>query len=624
MLRIAKKRYRFINAWAVLIIFLSFNSASQVFYSTRADYLKSKTEQNNILSAYRSSYPDTTVTMFSEFSPRNFLGNLGLPSPSFLFTYGTDDIGFRFFQPPVINDRFSEKQVAYYRTVGPFASLTGIAGSKQLQIFRMLFTHTYKDKLNISIRFNRYTSKGFYRRQQTYTNNFYLSSNYTTRNKRSGFYLFLLNNSNKNNENGGISNETLTDSTMLINKELLSVRISNANRDNRELKAMINPWIRLNKRSDSTHLNDHYLQLKSRFVSNSYTYRDPGIAIDNYYQAAYFDTVTKDSSNLRQFINELSYSTFLNKKSIGISVGYRNEITTLWQRGNLDFMNNILVSDLVYRSPVSPIDTGKTKPYLENRFNFQYNLDGENAGNYKAENNLSLVLNTKRNYGVFFNSLFENRNPDYIYNYWQSNHFVWKNNGFKEQQQLQLNAGFYFSRIFQVSVLYNAIQNFLYFDELALPVQSKKQVDLAACNAKITKIFFRHLGIVLDYTRQLTNDDYRVRVPLNIATGRLFYHGNLFRNNLQLQVGAQLQVYDSFYSYSYMPSTQIFYLQNKFQATPYPYTDLFLQGRIRPVSFFLKAENILQGLAGPGYSLVNGYYQPDLAFRFGINWMFFD
>lgn len=193
----------------------------------------------------------------------------------------------------------------YYRSKGPFASLNGIAGSKEFQIFKMLFTHTYKDKVNLTVGFNRYTSKGYYLRQQSYTNNFYLSSNYTNRSKRAGYYLYLLNNGNKNQENGGIKDSVLTDSSMVLNKNLFKTNLD-AKRDNREFKAMINPWYRLNKLSDSSHATDHYVQFKSSFTTNSYRYSDTA---RYFYDRTYLDTIeTIDSTRVRKFINELYYA----------------------------------------------------------------------------------------------------------------------------------------------------------------------------------------------------------------------------------------------------------------------------------------------------------------------------
>lgn len=605
---------------------LSFSVKAQVFYSVKPDYLKSKSEQNNVLSQFRNNYPDTSITELSNYFPRNFLGNIGLASPDYLWFYGTEDLGFRLVRSPLTIDKFTESDVHYYRSLGPYASLNGIAGSKQFQIFKMLFTHTYK-KVNITVGFNRYTSTGFYKRQQTFTNNFYLSSNYTNKKNSAGYYLYILNNSNKSQENGGIADSVLTDSSMIYDKSLFKVNLNGASRDNRETKFMINPWLRINKHDSATKL-DHFVQLKSKFSANSYRYIDTFyVGQDRFYQAGYQDTInTHDSVNVKKFMNELSYSLLSTDQKLGFSVGYRNEVNRVWQFTDSVFMNHILQSDFVFRTPLISKDSlDKTKRYFESRLNAQYILAGPNQSNSKGEANFVYTFNDQKKRYVFFNLLFERRSADYIYNNWTSNHFWWFNNGYKPQTQAQAKLGIRFGRIFSASLFLQSINNYLYFDQNALPQQfSKKTIANFGANITATKVFFKHLGLSLNYTYQQTSHEAYVRVPPQVTTAKLFYSGNLAKNNLQLQIGTQLQIYQSFYALAYMPATQVFYLQDRFKTEPYPYLDIFLNARIRPVSFFLKVENVLKGYAGPGYSLVPGYYQTDLAFRFGLTWMFFD
>lgn len=610
----------------LLLCFMSYTIRAQVYYSTNPKYLSAKTERNNLLSRYTYFYPDTMVTNLIDYFPRNFLGNTGLASPQYIFKYGTDPIGFRLVNQPLQNDKFTDQQVEYYRTKGPYADLTGIAGSKEYQVFKALFTHTYRDKVNIAVRFNRYTSKGFYQKQQTYTNNFFLSSNYTTRNNRFGYFLYLLNNGNKNIENGGIRDGVLNDSTMQLNKELLPVNLSDARRDNREIRAMINPWLRLNKKTDSTSNGNHYIQLKSQASFLSYRYTDAGIANDSFYTAMYLDTLeTIDSTHVLQLRNGLDYSWLSKKNNLGLSAGYVNEINKVHQFFDSVFMNHVVRADLVFRKNLFSKDTSrKVVRNFETAVNAEYVFKGPNSGNYKVESRTEFIVNQQKKRAAYFNVLYENRNADHIYNTWVSNHFLWFNNGFGTQQQLQMKLGLKLGTFLDVSVTDQNTRNTLYFDTAANPARIHAPINNLAFNINFLKIFFRHLGVGLNYTHQTTTNSNVVRIPSNITSAKLFYHGNLFKNNLQLQIGTQLQVYDSFKSYAYMPSTQVFYLQNNFTTDPYPFLDVYIQARIRPVSFFIKVENALFGLAGPNYALTYGYLQTDRAFRFGINWVFFD
>lgn len=602
----------------------SLDSNSQVFISRDPAYLMVKTERDNLTSTFAQIYPDTTVTNLNNFFPRNFMGNLALPSPSYFFNYGTADLGFRYVNPPVSQDRIRESQVEYYRSKGPFADLGAMSGSKLLQAFKMVFTHTYKQKVNIALLFNRYSSQGFYLKQQSYANNFFLSSNYTTNNKKFGYYFYVLNNGNKNQENGGIKAGVLTDSTANLNKSLFPVKLNGANRDNRETKLMLNPWFCLSKSKDSLHGFNHYLQLKSKGAVSSYKYHDTRIISDAFYNLIYLDTVvTNDSSNVKQLSNELDYTVLNAGGNFGFSAGYRYEINEVWQYNNNLFPNHIVSSNAVFRSREAGNDSAWLRS-LTSSAALQYVFAGENAGNYKFEINSAYNFSVVKRRNVYLSLLYEKRNPDRIFNNWVSNHFLWLNNGYRPSEDLQSRLGLRFGPVLDVSVFFENIYNYLYFDEVALPRQHNSYINNLGLNLNSSVVLLRHIGMQASYVFQNTSNSKLVRVPQNSFTVKLYYTGNLFRNALQLQLGSQIQVYQDFYAYNYMPATQAFYLQNSFKTAPYPFVDVFLNARIRPVSFFLKMENALSGLAGNNYAFVPGYYQPARAFRFGLTWMFFD
>lgn len=622
------KSRKFINALRsslfVLFTILFFSGKSQVFYSTDKDYFKLKQEANNVLSHYSSNYPDTNSSNFHNFFPRNFSGNIGLPSPEYILGYGTADPGFRLYSTPYKNDLFSEEQIEYYRTKGPFANLTGVSGSKKLQILKLFFTHTYRDKINIGIKFNRYTSQGFYLKQQTYTNNLFVTSNYTNRKQSWGYYFYFLNNSNKNQENGGIVGDTLSDKDLLKGKDLLPVKISSAARSNKEYKALFNPWFKLNGDSGAT-LN-HFIQLKSRFNFAIYKYDDANIRTDKFYTLMYLDTAkTKDSTRVMQVINEVSYALKSSNNNFGMAAGYRNEINSVWQKADSSFLNHILISDLRYGKTFFTLDS---IPLKKTQFNLlvggRYIAAGANAGNYKLESRSEFVIYKKKSHSFFLNLLQESRNPDYIYNYWVSNNFIWFNNGYKPQQTSQVFAGYKYNKSIGVSVLFQDISNYLFFDHVAFPRQYAGRLQNVAVHLDYSVVLFKHLGFSVNEIFQNTSNTSYISIPQTISTAKLFYTGNLYKNNLQLQTGVQLQYYQSFYGYAYMPATQVFYLQDRQTTGEYPFVDVYLNARIRPVNVFVKVENVLYGYAGKNYSFVPGYYQSDRAFRFGISWMFFD
>ena len=610
-------------SFLVLLLGLFTPVYGQTFYSVDKDYLKLKTEGNNLLTSYHSSYPDTTMLDFHNYFPRNFLGNVGLSSPDYFLKYGTDKLGFRFFDAPIKQDKLKEEDVVYFQTKGPYADLTGIAGSKQLQVFKLNFTHTFRERLNFNLKFNRYSSLGYYRNQQSFANNLLFNGNYTTKPGNFGYYFYVLGNLNKNLENGGIANRVLSDSTAQISKDLLDVRLQTAARENREFQLMFNPWFKLNRSKDSLSTANQYIQLKSFFSSNKFRYRDQSIATDNFYNQFYFDTlITNDSSHAQKFSNEFIYSFHVKDRLI-ISAGFKNEYNDVWQKQDSLFFNQIATAALVLRKELSESDTTKIASELETMIDGQYVAYGANEGDYKLELKNTFFFQKLKDRQFYLNFLIESRHADYIYNNWLSNHFVWTNT-YGPQSQVQAKLGCSWNRHFSAHIFYQGVTNFLYFDTTALPQQHVKAITNTALSVTYSNIFFKHLGVSLNHVFQRTSNQNILRLPQNATTANLYFYANLFNRNMQLQIGGQAQLYQSFVTYDYMPATQIYYLQNKFSSGNFPYVDAYLKVRIRPAAFFVKVENILAGFDSNNFALVPGYYQPEMAFRFGLTWMFFD
>lgn len=606
---------------------------AQTKYSTDKEYiLYQAAGENNLSKKFTSAYPDTSASNLHNYSPRNFSGNLGLPQPGYLLHYQQRDLGFHYYQMPFGNDVILPHQVNYYVTKGPFASLSGFAGSKQEQTFRLLFSHTTKKNLNITVKFNRFGSLGFYKKQQTFVNNFYSSTHYTNSKKRFGFFAYFLYNKVKNQENGGIKYDTLIEENVLIGKDLLEVNLSNAKRENKTADFNFNPWFRLNK-IDSTNVS-HYLDYKFNYTGNYYWYLDNGIGYENFYNTVYLDTVqTNDSTHLRKFNNRINYTIKLNKAGLSASVGYSNEYSILHNYFDSILQNNLAHASLYYNKTFLNKDStafNRNKQF-SSELNYASVVSGSYQSDFKIDWQSSFSLRTdergnptNKTTRLFLKIASELRHPDFLYNYNYSNNFRWNNN-FKQTALLQTKAGIKNELSgLGLSILWQSTNNLIYMDSTLLPKQANVAISNWAYNLNFSKVFFKHLGIGINVTYQTTNKESIVRIAPLRALGSLYYTGNLFKNNLQLQIGAQAEYFTSFKAYAYIPAYNMYYLQNRQSVGEYPFVDVFLNARIRPVQFFVKLENALYGLMGSNYNFVPGYYQPDRAFRFGLTWLFFD
>jgi len=611
-----KHKHTFCGKILLYVLFMSFGLDAQVNYPTDSSFINtlSNVDKNN-LQQFGYSKIDTTINNFQNYFPRNTNGHLGLPSAPLYIDYKSKALGFNMMTAPYQNDMISSDDIKHYQTKGPYASLTGIAGSKQEQVFKMLFSNTFKNKLNLTLGFNRYSGIGFYKNQQSFTNNFYTTSNYTSKKGRAGYYAYVLYNKVKHQENGGISNDTMFLEDVTVNKLLLPVNLSNAKREYRNTSFDINPWFRLNKTEDSSKTLSHFIDYQFNYSGTYTKYVDPNSGSESFYKVYYLDTEsTKDSSHWRSISNGLNYTLKLNPINTKLKIGYKNEINQVYQYLDSTFTNNS-VNAGVYISDNNYSGFAKVN----------YIVNGPNATDYSMDiNNRYYRRIAKIPFTVNFNVNAEKRHPDFIYNNWVSNHYIWTNN-FSPTDKFQstLSVSTTDNR-FDIGVVYQSIKNLIYFNELAIPEQTPIGIENLSLFIHKDVLLFKHLGINGRYNYQSSSYQAIVSVPNHIVNGALYYQGNLFKRALQLQIGFNAQYFSGFYGYAYMPATNQYYVQTKKTVGNYPYVDFFLNARIKPVRIFVKIDHVTQGFLGNNYSLVPGYLQNDRAFKFGINWLFFD
>ena len=605
----------------ILFICVFLEVKSQVFYPVDSSYISAVTHEQKLnFRSFKYQKIDTSINRIQNYSPYNTNGSYGLPSSPLTFSYETKKLGFNFYQAPYQNDVFNQHHILYYQTKGPFASLTGIAGSKQEQNFDFLFSNTLKNKLNITLGFKRYGSLGFYKRQQTFTNNFYTTSHYKSKSNRVGYYAFFLFNKNKHLENGGLTSDTVFKENININKQLLALNLSAAKRELRQTTVNFNPWFRLNKKEDSSTVFSHYINYEIEYRGNYSKYLDDGISTDNYYNVFYFDTLkTNDSSHWRNFSNALNYVLDIKPIHSKLQVGFRNEFNQTYQHGfdsvikNNSLQAGFYINDKSYNGFIKA----------------SYIVKGGNATDYQIEINneiiKKLVIRDKSfPYKLLINFSREQRHPDYIYNRWISNHYQWKNN-FVPIEKIQSTIGVSsLDNRFGFGVISQNIKNQIYLNELVSPEQTSATIQNMTAFIYKDFLIAKHLGINVKYNYQSSSYQAITSLPAHIFNSALFYQGALFKNALQLQVGFNVTYFSEFNGMAYSPALNMYYVQTQKTVGNYPYVDFFINARIKPVRFFIKIDHVNQGFFGSNYSLTPNYIQNDRAFKFGLNWLFFD
>jgi len=582
---------------------------AQDHYQAEINYLKAASPSRLGPMSFTHYFPDTSLDNFHEFMPRSTNGLFGLPSAPLRFETQFQPTGFTFFNAPY------QATVApmYFKTKGPFIDIKAFSPpNKGFQLLNFLYTQNLTEQLNLSVRLDRMNSPGYYVRESAFMQRLMITSHYAHPQQRFGISLYYYGGQNRHAENGGLKDIRLNDSTAQLLKNILDMQLSAARRDFVERKAHVNTYWRLGGRDS---IGAHYLQFRSTFSSSQYQYTDNGLTQDNYYANIYRDSAnTQDSASHINLRHNLGYA--FRKENLQLGVGAMHEFARVWQWRDSVFSNLGLYAESSWHHS----DSGRVTSY--GQAELEWILQGNNAGNYKFTGKHTLVKNRdKGRYFSFYGGAGQ-RNADYIYYRWNSNHFTYLQS-LKKISELKTEVTYAHQKDIKITAQYLSTGNFVYFDQNALPVQFTGVINNTSLRLQLAHTWFKHWRGTLDYTRQITSNRGLERVPPSITKIGTYFYGQYYKNTLEIQTGLELTLIESYQALAYMPATQVFYLQNQYTGT-YPYVDYVLNFHLRPVTLSVVLRNTLQGFVGHNYSITPGYYQPDRSVWLALRWMFFD
>ncbi len=599
-----KKTYIFLITFCCSIHIVT----SQIRYVSDSSYFQKVNSFYFISDSTENTYQfiDTSIVHFQNSLPFYFNGQIGAPQPNYLLLYQDVEIGSRILGVyyPDILDR---KHLNVYRTKGFYSQLEGIAGSKNEQHFRAFFTSPIKQKHHINFYLRRTTNTGFYQNQKASVTNLFIDYHLFGRKKISMDASILLNYI-KHQENGGITKDTLSYNDLFLDKLLISVALSDAKKNiqSHTLQYHLNYLISKNEH------RSHALSLSTSAEKKVFQYQD-NYPLSGYYQFVFIDTLkTNDSLGSLKIDIPLSYTYKYKKDIFQLSYHYQWNKIHLYQ--DSIFQNHFLEGIANTYFQFSPSFRAK------NTYELKYIVFGTQQANYFANILLELQYKKLSSY-LSFQSI--RQSPTFQENFWYSNHFIWRNQ-FKDVLTRSFSTVLDYASFIKLSYRFFDIQNFIFF-AYNYPQQYDSPLFIHQLQLSTEKVFFKHLGFILQYYYQWKNTN-AIALPAHFLKSDLYYQGRWFHKNLLVNTGIQLvYTYDYFDTYQYNPATGTYNIMlQPFLSGQYPQLAVYFSGRIKPVNFFIRIDNLLSGIYAKPYYFLPYYMMPDRAFRMGISWMFFD
>ncbi|MEM6964130.1 MAG: putative porin [Bacteroidota bacterium] len=369
-----------------------------------------------------------------------------------------------------------------------------------------------------------------------------------------------------------------------------------------------------------------------RFAYNRGTYKfsDTAPVADS----AYWGDFLVDTRGLRHFIefrkieNTLAVSTFkpqrksrYNPQSQNdfLEVGIRHAFHWIEEEAADSTVNNLFITG---RWNFVPNERLKVETYAHLGI-------WDNAGDYRISGDLFFDL--KKLGQLQLTGVNQLYSPTILQQrFYISQRNAWTND-FGPTLETSLSAAYGYPKVgFKATGAYHLLNNFIYFDTLATPQQEGAPTSIFQLileqNFRFKKIYFDNV-----VTFQQTTNEV-LRLPDIFSKHSIYYQGRWFKRALEIRLGTDIRINNSYFANSYNPLVGQFHLQNTQRIDFFPAFDFYASIKVKQFRFYIKMENMTRFFgnligdipADEHLYQVASYPIQDNRFSFGLAWKFVD
>ncbi|MEF8984721.1 MAG: putative porin [Bacteroidales bacterium] len=380
------------------------------------------------------------------------------------------------------------------------------------------------------------------------------------------------------------------------------------------------------KKKDTTRF---YAYHRLTFSNNVKSYTDES-PLSPYYNEfpVYMDsTATRDSARQRSLRNRFK-------------LVYANNFLTVHAGMNHSFINYSYVYP--YQTPDMAVDYDRllTRNYnnlsvsagwefrsdsiFSLRATGEYYLLGFRAGDFNLQGGLNLAID---NNTLAVEADYRYQEPDYFYQYYNSNYFRWDQK-LSKTSRLDIKGHFDIESInTRLSLKSLIMNNYTYLDTSSLPAQYSQNLELITASVRKDFQFWKFHSmnkLVFQYT-----DQYDVLgIPRFYLHHRFAFrhkfHFAITGGNLYTQLGWSLYYYPSYYTDDYMPALGLYHRQRDEKIGDTPLFNLFANFRVKRVNIFGKLYHLNSFIQERNYYTAPLYPMSPMMVKFGVSWSFYD
>ena len=527
-------------------------------------------------------------------------------------------------------DYYEVEDINYYSVPTPTTELMWSTVLEQGHLLDALFTFNLSKRFNASLSFKSLRSLGKYRHSLTDHGAARITMSYHTKNKKYFIRGHLLSQDINNDQNGGLTEESLfyfeTGDVNFKDRARMETNFTDAISVIRGNRYYFDQFYVLWDKKDSLKSIPSDLKIGHQFNFERKHYEYEQDNANDMFGQAFFSSIDDDAK----------YSKFYNEAYISL-----NSPITL---GEVRFKVNNYQYNYSYKSIVITED-GVIDSKLEGnsfalggewhtqfkKFNLDVDASQIISGNltghaYSAMASFKTDSVFAVNARVFSNS----RSPNFNYLLNQSDYksYNWQND-FSNQEIHGIDFVFDSDKWIFASAHLANIDNYMYFGKDLItgqtaPMQASESVNYF--KVKLSKeIRFGNFALDNQFIYQkVTNGEDVLRVPDFITRNTFYYANHVFKGKpLYLETGVTFSYFSKYLMNSYNPVLAEFYLQNDQEYGGYPLLDFFVNFRVKTMRVFFKLEHFNSGFSDNNYYSAPTYPYRDFVIRFGLVWNFF-
>ena len=249
----------------------------------------------------------------------------------------------------------------------------------------------------------------------------------------------------------------------------------------------------------------------------------------------------------------------------------------------------------------------------------QFGIVGSVAGDIDVSGHLSthipLLGDTVSIVGEGF---FRNTEASFLLKNYISNHFAWKND-FGKIRRFRVGGRIEIPRFgTTLSAGVENLQNYVYFNTLALPEQEGGSVQVfSASLSQNFRLGILHWNNRLTY--QTSSNESVLPLPKLAVYSDLFLSFTVSKV-LKINLGVDCNYYTNYYAPAYQPSTMSFYNQTEKKLGNYPFMNAYADMKLSKTRFFVMYSHLNQGMfGGNNYFAALDYPMNPSRFQLGIS-----